>query len=77
MSMRNITCPVSAVNSDEVINNTLRHDRHDALNGNLLGREEDETMTYGTGDHSYQVTGYSALITPTSLTRSQSQLYIG
>ena len=46
-----------------------------ALNGNLLGREEDETMTYGTGDHSYQVTGYSALITPTSLTRSQSISY--
>ncbi len=32
-------------------------------------------MTYGTGDHSYQVMGYSALITPTSLTRSQSISY--
>ncbi len=46
-----------------------------ALNGNLLGREEDETMTYGTGDHSYQVTGYSATILPFSSVNSQSISY--
>ena len=46
-----------------------------ALNGNLVGRGTDETMTYGTGDHSYQVTGYSATILPLSSINSQSISY--